>query len=123
VNTGVATAGFHVALERALLGLVEDVARRGHEDDDVVLGEVGVGELRRVLGRVDREAVLRAERLDRRDPLRDRVVTELDRLGEHEDLFQGPRRLRGTRAERTDKYRSEQTNDRSASKTHATSPR
>ena len=119
MDAGVAAAGLHVALERSLLGVVEHVARSREPDDDVVLGEVCVGELRRILGRVDGEPVLRTERLDRRDALRDRVMTERCRLREHEHLLQRRRSARGAGAERADQQRSEQPKGRSPSKTHA----
>ena len=51
VDADVAAARLDVVLERGLLRVVEDVAGRGEEDHDVELREVGVGELRRVLGR------------------------------------------------------------------------
>jgi hypothetical protein len=90
MDAGIAAAGLDVPLEGGLLGVGEEVAGRGEEDDDVVLREVGVVELRRVLGRVDLEVVVGAERLDRRDPLGDGVVAEAGGLGRSRARRPGP---------------------------------
>ena len=50
VDAGEPAAALDVALEGALLGLVEHVTGGGEEDDDLVLGEVRVGEGAGVLG-------------------------------------------------------------------------
>ena len=76
MDAGVTAAALDVALEGALLRVVEDLAGGGEEDDDVERRQVGVGELRRVLGGHDGEAVGRADLLDRRDAGRDGVVPE-----------------------------------------------
>ena len=77
------TAGADVALERRLLGVVEDVAGRAQEDHDVVVGEVRVGERGGVLGRVDLEPVLRRHLGDGDGALRDALgVPEGRGLGE-----------------------------------------
>ena len=68
VDAGEAAAALDVALERLLLGDVEDVTGRREEGDDVVLREVRVGERGGVLGRGDGEVVGGAELLDRRMP-------------------------------------------------------
>ena len=60
VDAGVAAAGLDEALERRLLRVVEHLAGRREEHDDVVVREVRVGELRGVLGRGHGEAVGRA---------------------------------------------------------------
>jgi hypothetical protein len=80
VNADPSVAGVDVALERSLLRVVEHVAGREQEDDGVVAGEVRVRERASVLGRVDREAVLRAERRDRLHRGGDRRVSEAGRL-------------------------------------------
>ena len=78
-----------VALERRLLHIVQHVAGREQEDDGVVAGEVCVGECAGVLGRIDGEAVVRAERLHRLHGSRDRGVAEAGRLREDQDLRRG----------------------------------
>ena len=93
VDAGVAAAGLDEALERRLLRVVEHLAGRREEHDDVVLREVRVGERRGVLGRGHGEVVRRAELLDRGDPLRDRVVPEAARLGEDEHVLERARLL------------------------------
>jgi hypothetical protein len=62
------------------VGIVEDVAGRGEEDDDVVAGEIRVGELRRVLGSGHVDVVLLAELLDGGDAGGDGVMAEAGRL-------------------------------------------
>ena len=88
VDADVAAAGLDVVLEGVLLRVVEDVAGRREPDDRVVLREVGVVELRGVLGRVDVEAVGGAEALDRGDALVDRRVSEAGGRGEDEDVLE-----------------------------------
>lgn len=86
MDAGVPATGLDVALERALLGLVEHVAGGGEEDDDLVLGEVLVGEGRGVLGRRDVEAVGGAELLDGGDALVDVAVPEGSGLREDQGV-------------------------------------
>jgi hypothetical protein len=86
VDARVAAPALDVALERGLLVVVEDVARGRQPDHDVVLPEVRVGEGRAVLGRVDGEAVLGAQPLDRGDAGPDRAVAEACGLAEDEGL-------------------------------------
>jgi hypothetical protein len=92
VDAGVAATGLDVAFEGCLLRVIEDFAGRGEEHDDVELREVCVRELRGLLACSDREAVGRAQRLDRRDALRDRVVPEAAGLREHEHVLERGRR-------------------------------
>ena len=64
MDSRVAAARLYLALEGALLGRGQHVSGRGEEDDDLVLFEVGVGEVLTVLGDRDGEVVGRTELLD-----------------------------------------------------------
>ncbi len=86
VDARVPAAVLDVALERGLLVVVEDVARRGQPHDGVVLREVLVRERSCVLGRGHLEVVLLAELLDRRDARGDRPVPEPGGLAEDEHV-------------------------------------
>ena len=99
VDADEAAAGADVVLEGVLLLGGKDVAGGGEEDDGVEQGEVGGVELGGVLGGNDAEVVGRAERLDRRDALVDRVMPEPGRLREHEHVLErvGARVLDGDR--------------------------
>src|SRR4051812_2213377 len=94
-----AAAATDVTLERTPVILSRDRhPGRRKEDEGVVAGEVAVGEGALVLGLVDGERVLSAEAADRRDPRRDRVVTEAGRLREHQHAKVRRRRPRAPRA-------------------------
>src|SRR5690606_26182444 len=84
VDAGVAAAALDVLLESSLLRVVQHVTRGGEPDDDVVVGEVLLGEVGGVLGVLNREAVVGAELLDRGDALLDGPVPEAGRLAEHQ---------------------------------------
>src|SRR5699024_5281784 len=73
-NTQEAPAVVDVVLQRALLCRVQGGSFGGEENDATVLGEVLCGEVARVTGGRDREAVLCAEGLDRLHGLLDRIV-------------------------------------------------
>jgi hypothetical protein len=85
VHAEVAAAGPDVVLERRLLRRVEHVAGGGQPDDRLEPGQVGRGELVRVLRRLDGEVVGRAQLLDGGDAGGDGVVAESGRLAEHQD--------------------------------------
>lgn len=86
VDADEAAAPVDVFLQGALLGVVQDVAGGGEEDDGLVVGEVLRGEGGHVLGGGDGEVVLRAELLEGGDARRDGVVAESGGLGEDQDL-------------------------------------
>src|SRR5690606_12387730 len=81
----VAAGRAQVLFEGGLLGRAQDVARGREEDHGPVLGEVGGGEGRGVLGGGDGEVVRRSEVTQGRDALVDRGVAEARRPGEDED--------------------------------------
>jgi hypothetical protein len=95
VHARVAAAVLHEPLERLLLRLVEHVSGGGQPDHGVEPVQVGVGERGGVLGRLDGEAVRRAEVGDRGDAVGDRVVPEARRLGEDEQVLAVGLRRRG----------------------------
>ena len=109
VDADDAAAAGHPALDGGPLGGVEDaLAVRVEEDDDVEGAEVLVGELRRVLGQRDREAVRLAELRDRDLARVDRVrMAEPGRLGEHQHGELGVLALR-LRARRRREHQDEQ---------------
>ena len=79
VDADVAAPGPDEPLDRGLLPGVEHVAGRQKEDDRPVRRQAGIRKDRRVLGVVHAKAVLSAERSERRDGVRNRVVPVLRR--------------------------------------------
>lgn len=84
VDARVTTSPLDVPLERALLGVVEDVTGGREEHHGVVPREVACGEGARVLGGVDRETALGPQLPYGRDPFGNRVVSEARCLREHQ---------------------------------------
>src|SRR5699024_10032146 len=84
-NTQEAPAVVDVVLQRSLLCRVQGGTFGGEENDAAVLGEVLCGEVARVTGGRDREAVLCSEGLDRRHGLLDRIVLLIRVPVEHQD--------------------------------------
>src|SRR5215469_15113598 len=81
--------GADVSLERLLLSRVEDIAGRVEEYDDLVAGQIRVIEPCRIFGAGHRKAMPAPERLDRRDPLRDRIVAVSGGLRENQHVEAG----------------------------------
>ena len=98
-------AAAHVALECALLNVVEHVAGRAQEDHRVVTREPRVGEHGGVLGRIDGDPVRGAELAQRAHGCRNRVVPEPGRLREREHAQAGLRGGDGRRGERQEEER------------------
>src|SRR5271155_3651412 len=84
VDADKAAAGTDVSLEGGLLVCIEDIAGRAEEYDDLVSSQNRVAEPRGIFRAVHGKTVLGPERLDRRNPLRDRIVTKAGGLGEDE---------------------------------------
>ena len=84
-----AAPGLDVILHRRLLGRVEYVAGRVEKDDGFVLRQIRPREGRRIFGRRDRKVVRRAQCLNRRDPLVNRIVPKSGCLREHEHVIRG----------------------------------
>ncbi len=87
-----AAATLDVALQRTLLRRVQAVARAVEKDDRAIGREVRRGHRRRVRGRLDAEAVRRAERRDGGDAC---VIGGVGATVEHEHLRGLRRRTRG----------------------------
>src|SRR5439155_18383797 len=85
VNADKAAASADELLEGSLLVRVENVSGRAEEDDDPVSREFGCRKTAGVLGGVDAETVLGAQRLDGGNSVGNRVVTKAGRFREHED--------------------------------------
>ena len=80
-----AAAGADEALEGSLLIVVEDVAGRREEDDDVGALEGRVGEDTRILARSQSPALRSRELRECSDAVRDRIVPEAPRARENEE--------------------------------------
>src|SRR6266446_1397365 len=85
VDAGEPAAGADEALEGGLLARVENVSRRAEEDDDPEPREFRHSEAAGVFRAVDAETMLGAQRFDRGNALRNRVVAKAGRLREDED--------------------------------------
>src|SRR3984893_5043136 len=85
VDADKTAAGADVSLKGGLLARIEDIAGRVEEYDGLVLSQGRVAEPLGVFGAVHRKPVLGPQRLDRRNPLRDRIVAKSGGLGEDED--------------------------------------
>ena len=105
VDARVAAAPAHVALECALLRIVEHVTGREQEDHRVVAREPRIGEHGAVLGRIDGDPVGRAELVQGAEGSRDRVVPEPGRFREREHAQAGLRGRLGRSDERHEEKR------------------
>ena len=85
VHADVSAAAPHEALHRRLLRVVEDVARRVHEGDDVGAGELVVGEDRGVLAQRRVDAVARVEGAQHAPGVGDGRMPEARRAREDEE--------------------------------------
>ena len=85
VDADKTAAGADVSLKGGLLARIEDVAGRVEEYDGLLLSQGRVAEPLGVIRAVHRKPVLGPQRLDRRNPLRDRIVAKSGGLGEDED--------------------------------------
>jgi hypothetical protein len=84
-------ASSDVALEGSLLDIVEDISGRIEEHHHLASSEFRIREAGRILGAVDGETMVGAERFNGGDPMRDRVVAKTGRLREDEDREPGLR--------------------------------
>src|SRR5690242_10092713 len=80
MNADEAAAGTDVSFEGRLLVRVQNVSGRAEEYDGLVPGQNRIAQPRSILGTLHRKAVFGSERLDRSDPLRDRIVAKGGRL-------------------------------------------
>jgi hypothetical protein len=77
MNAGEPAARPNVAFKRTLLAIVEGIACRAQEHDDLVSSEPHIGDAGRILSAVDGKPMLGTQRLDGRDAVLDRVVAYL----------------------------------------------
>ena len=78
-------AGTDVSLKGGFFARIEDIAGRAEEYDGLISSQDRVAEPRGVFRAVHREPMLGTQSLDRRNPLRDRIVTKAGGLGKDED--------------------------------------
>src|ERR1044071_77127 len=104
---------YEMLKRRLLRGVRQDIAGGTEEDDRLVLREIGIVEHRRILGGIDREIVVRSERPNRCNAVRDGIVAEPGRGRENQDFVRGclrqesPRRTELTGDNDNSEYKNE----------------
>ena len=100
VDADKSPAASDISFEGGLLCRIEDIPGGEEEDHDLVSRQCCIGEARGILGGVNGKTVLGAERPDRGNAVRDRVMAKLGGLGKDEHGKGSGGRLRRGAAER-----------------------